>query len=137
MTSSVAGWLDVADADIEAVRRMLAPDPEPHLAVAAYHCQQAAEKLVKALLLHAGISFPRGALGHDIGRLAELLPDAHPLRDAASAFTRLTPWVSVFRYPSDDPLAQPPLPDAAFVAAYLERLRVFRAEVAAMVLPRP
>ena len=48
------GWLAVATADIRAVRLCLDAD-EPMLGIAAYHCQQAAEKVVKGMLVMAGI----------------------------------------------------------------------------------
>jgi HEPN domain-containing protein len=45
--SDDAGWVASADIDLDAARRCLA-DP-PNVAAAAYHCQQAAEKLIKAV----------------------------------------------------------------------------------------
>ncbi|HEY0833800.1 MAG TPA: HEPN domain-containing protein [Azospirillum sp.] len=47
---SVLPWLGVVEQDMKAIRNNLyGPDPVP--TVAAYHCQQAAEKLVKATLV--------------------------------------------------------------------------------------
>lgn len=49
----------------------------PSLSGAAYHCQQAAEKLVKALLAQSAIVFPKS---HDIAALVALLPPDHGLK---------------------------------------------------------
>ena len=43
-------WLEKAKGDLDVVRRSLMPLPDKNLEAAAYHCQQAAEKSIKALL---------------------------------------------------------------------------------------
>ena len=54
--SEASGWLERADHDLRAVRLCLnAADFLPD--IAAYHCQQAGEKLIKGVLVLAGISF--------------------------------------------------------------------------------
>jgi hypothetical protein len=55
---AVAGWLAVVDDDLRQVVNNL-HGPMPSLSGAAYHCQQAAEKLVKAVLVEANIAFPK------------------------------------------------------------------------------
>ena len=57
-TDIVAGWLAVVDDDLRQVVNNLG-GPMPSLSGAAYHCQQAAEKLTKALLVEAEIVFPK------------------------------------------------------------------------------
>ena len=79
MSSDVHAWLDIADTDIDAARRSLLPDPEPNIPAAAYHCQQAVEKLIKTLLVHLGLPYLRGSGGHDLRRLVAALPTTHPL----------------------------------------------------------
>jgi len=84
----VAGWLVVVDDDLkQVVNNLHGPMPSP--SGAAYHCQQAAEKLVKALLVQAGLAFPKT---HDIAALVGLLPDSHRLKKALSNLTKLTPY---------------------------------------------
>lgn len=78
MSSNARSWLEAADADIDAVRRSLRPDPTPNLPIAAYHCQQAVEKLIKALLVHLSLPYLRGSGGHDLRRLIAQLPSTHP-----------------------------------------------------------
>jgi hypothetical protein len=46
-------WLTIAVADMSVVRLLLEAR-EPMLGIAAYHCQQAAEKVVKGMLVIAG-----------------------------------------------------------------------------------
>ena len=133
MSADAAVWLSIADGDIDAVRRSLAPDPEPNLAVAAYHCQQAAEKLVKALLVHAGLAYPRGSGGHDLGRLVEALPAEHPLRPSLAGLISVTPWATAFRYPADDPLTAEPMPTTSHVESILEILVTLRGRIAVIL----
>ena len=64
--SNAAGWIASADSDLDAVRRCLAEPP--NLSAAAYHPQQAVEKLIKAVLVALGIAYPRGRSGHDLRR---------------------------------------------------------------------
>lgn len=61
-----------------------------------FHCQQAAEKLLKAILSKLGINFPRT---HNLRLLMDLLADAgHPLPANLSGLDTLTPYGTLFRY---------------------------------------
>jgi HEPN domain-containing protein len=93
--------LRLAQEDLDTARVALAPSPRN----AAFHVQQAAEKLVKAVLVRSGIHPPRT---HDILLLAELLEEAHPWRAPLVALDALTPAAVAYRYPS--PTGE--LPDA-------------------------
>jgi HEPN domain-containing protein len=70
-----------------------------------FHCQQAAEKLLKALLSDAGIGYPRT---HNLRVLMDLLADAgHPLPPDLFELDMLTPYGTLFRYediPADSEL---------------------------------
>jgi HEPN domain-containing protein len=94
----VRTWLLKAQHDLAAAEK-LALGPEPYLDVAIYHCQQAAEKAVKAFLLHCDEPFGKT---HDLGALVSLAAtrDARlePWVDAADA---LTPYATMYRYPSE------------------------------------
>lgn len=68
--SEPSGWLTVVDDDLRQVTNNL-HGPLPSLRGAAYHCQQAAEKMVKAVLAGAGIAFPKT---HDIAALVGCCP---------------------------------------------------------------
>jgi len=55
---AAASWLKIVDEDLrQVVNNLQGPLPSP--AGAAYHCQQAAEKLVKAALVKAGLAIRR------------------------------------------------------------------------------
>ena len=56
--AEVAHWLHVAENDRQAVVACMAVDP-PLPEIAAFHCQQAVEKLLKGFLVLAGINFRR------------------------------------------------------------------------------
>jgi HEPN domain-containing protein len=61
-----------------------------------FHCQQAAEKLLKAILSLHDMDFPRT---HNLRFLMDLLADAgHRLPDAFSDLDMLTPYGTLFRY---------------------------------------
>jgi HEPN domain-containing protein len=136
--SAAAEWLRTAEVDLDGVRRALLPLPAPNLELGAYHCQQAAEKLVKALLVALGLVYPRGgSAGHDIGLAVRRIPDTHPLREDAAALIALTPWATAFRYPAEDPATAAQPPAATELAVWLARLEALRDRVAAMVPLEP
>jgi HEPN domain-containing protein len=121
--SDARGWIEKCRGDIDVVRRSLVPSPDPNLEAAAYHCQQAGEKAVKALLVHLGIAFPRGGgKGHDLRVLATNIPRGHALYCDAWALAHLTPWATAFRYPPDDPASSPPVPTVSSIKAELNRI---------------
>ncbi len=65
-------------------------------AMAAYHCQQAAEKWLKALLAAHAVTYPKT---HDIPRLLQLARELHPdLTVLAPAAAHLTMFSTEPRY---------------------------------------
>ena len=90
-------WMVKAWRDLETARRAATGAP-PFYDVAVYHCQQAAEKAVKAFLVRHGKPFEKT---HDIEVLVDLACEVNPkfggLADAADA---LTPYATRFRYPN-------------------------------------
>ena len=103
-------WLMVAAKDMRAVRLCLDAD-EPMFGIAAYHCQQAAEKVVKGVLVVAGVPF---AKTHDKVKLGDLAASHYAdFRQQFVAIGRLTIWGYAYRYPSLEDVPDPePLPDA-------------------------
>ncbi len=94
----VGAWLSRAELDLRASEVDLGVDP-PLLADAAFHCQQAVEKALKALLTRHDHLFRKT---HDIGELAlaclEHEPSLEPmLRESAP----LTEYAWRFRYPGE------------------------------------
>ena len=133
--SDAIGWVASADSDLDAARHCVAEPP--NAAAAAYHCQQAAEKLIKAVLVVLNIAYPRGRSGHDLGLAAAQVPHGHKLRDAAAAFDAIADWSISFRYPADDPLQAEPAPEPSKVAAWVQRINAFHGEVASLVASSP
>ena len=94
-----ARWVKVAAED-ERVARPCIDHSEPALTAAAYHCQQAAEKLMKALLVIAAVRPPRT---HDLAALGSVVGRHFPQAQAVLVrFAPLTGWSSDFRYPGDE-----------------------------------
>ncbi len=118
----VAGWLAVVDDDLRQVVNNL-NGPMPSLAGAAYHCQQAAEKLVKAVLVQAKIAFPKT---HDIAALIGLVPTGHRLKDKLRSLEKLTPYGVVYRYPSED---EWDMPTAAEIESWRREIETIRSRM--------
>jgi len=94
----VQAWLRKAREDMTAARVLLDGLPGPFDTV-AFHAQQAAEKLLKALLVYHQIDPPRT---HDLSQLLQLLADAEPtVAQRARAAQDLTPHGVLLRYPGD------------------------------------
>jgi HEPN domain-containing protein len=85
--------------DKRAAAACLALDP-PLLEVAAFHCQQAAEKLLKAFLVSAQQRFRRT---HDLEELSSQVTEQFPavaaLIEPVAAWTA---WSIDYRYPGED-----------------------------------
>ena len=90
-------WMVKAWRDLETARRAAGGDP-PFYDIAVYHCQQAAEKAVKAFLVCHGKAHEKT---HDIEILVDVAGEVdsnfNKLTDAADA---LTPYATRFRYPN-------------------------------------
>ena len=101
----VLAWLRVADADHRAVLVCMAADP-PINGVAAYHCQQAIEKLLKGFLVRASLDFGKT---HDLDRLGRLVAIHYP--ETTTIVIEAAPWTAwsvAYRYPGlDDPEPEP------------------------------
>jgi HEPN domain-containing protein len=94
----VQSWLTKAQHDLGSARR-LASDPEPFLDTAIYHCQQAAEKALKAFLVLHDVEFEKK---HNLTMLVDLCSDVDSsFQGFQNAATILTPYATVFRYPGE------------------------------------
>jgi HEPN domain-containing protein len=102
--SEARAWMVKAWRDIESARRAAGGEP-PFYDVGVYHCQQAAEKAVKAFLIQHGRAFEKT---HDIEVLVDLAGEYDSgfsaLADAADA---LTPYATRFRYPNSTFAVEP------------------------------
>lgn len=83
-------------ADDEALLAEILPSSHVSDEIFGFHCQQAAEKLLKALLSQAGIGYPRT---HNLRLLMDLLADSgQPLPTDLAELDILTPYGTLFRY---------------------------------------
>jgi HEPN domain-containing protein len=102
--SETKAWMEKAWRDLEMAHRAVAGNP-PFYDMAVYHCQQSAEKAVKAFLVYHGKTYEKT---HDIEVLVDLACDTNPkfseLVDAADA---LTPYATRFRYPNSTFAVEP------------------------------
>jgi HEPN domain-containing protein len=89
---------------------------------AAFHVQQAAEKLTKAALVAHRI---RPERTHDIGEAVEQLPERFALKERLLALDRFTEYAVVFRYPG---AARPAIPSAAEIEAWIEEIELLKAD---------
>lgn len=88
-------FLRKAEEDENLLDEVLA-SPRVSDAVIGFHCQQAAEKLLKALLSYLGVRFRKT---HDLRELADLLADAgHALPEELSDIDMLNPYAVELRY---------------------------------------
>lgn len=91
-------WLIKAQHDLAAARK-LSTEPDSYLDTAIYHCQQAAEKVVKGFLVFHDQRFEKT---HDIEALISLaIPFATMLNDWLGVGQHLTPYATLFRYPGE------------------------------------
>jgi HEPN domain-containing protein len=92
-------WLAYARSDL-ALAREGRHDADVFLEALCYHCQQAVEKSLKAVLIAHSLDFPRT---HNVGTLADLLPDAVALPATVSGdlLRGLSAYAVLSRYPGD------------------------------------
>ena len=122
-------WFAIAAQDL-ATTRLCLNNPEPLLGPAAYHVQQAAEKLIKGLLVAAGVSFRKT---HDLDELAELAALHYAgLGGHLDACRPLTIWSTIYRYPGLDDDAGP---TSSEIAEAVVRLSAFRQAVESLTPP--
>ena len=113
----VEGWIRHAGDDARIARGCLGLD-SPALGGAAYHCQQAAEKLLKGFMVSAGIDFRKT---HDLDALGQtLLPHFPMLQPLLATMGSWTSWGVAYRYPGED--GPEPEPSAEELSGALEAI---------------
>ena len=96
MKRHTAQWINKAEEDMDVARELAARTPPPRN-VACFHCQQAAEKYLKALLQELGAAVPRT---HDMEDLLDLLlPHDATLAPLRRSVAGLTKYAVEYRYP--------------------------------------
>ena len=89
----IVAFLELAAQDVEAARALAAKNNR----YAAYHCQQAAEKLIKAVLLHRRLE---SGTEHRLDVLVDELPDGDPWKSKLRPLEIYLPYATTYRYPA-------------------------------------
>jgi HEPN domain-containing protein len=96
----IANFLRIAAEDLEGARQLAAA----HNRNAIYLCEQAAEKIVRAVVTsenkHAGIK-------HDLAEMVDLIDDANPRKASLRAIEHLSQYATAYRYPVTSSRAEP------------------------------
>lgn len=99
MNATVKEWISKAEGDYATAERELHPAGAPNLDAVCFHAEQCIEKLMKALLMHRGVTPPRS---HDLAALNGLLVPACPDWSWPVEELRLLTRAAVdFRYPGE------------------------------------
>jgi HEPN domain-containing protein len=115
-----SAWLTKAKLDLAVCDKLAEQDADLWEAV-AFHCQQAAEKSLKAVFVWHQVEFPKT---HDMRRLLDLLAEADPdVVEASADAVELTPYGVEYRYPGE----YPPVDRASALAAVGVARRVYKA----------
>src|ERR1700730_8841161 len=102
---AVDDWLAFAEMDRRGAEVLLMADP-PALGLAAFHCQQAVEKLLKVFLTLTG---KRGRKTHSLAQLGAAAAASFPkIAELVAAAKDWSKWAVDFRYPSPRGRAKPP-----------------------------
>ncbi len=115
----VAEWVQKAEGDFQAATRMLRWRKNPQPDLVCYHCQQCAEKYVKAFLQQHNVDFP---WIHNLIRLNELcLAIDGSFIQIQSHLEHLNPFEAETRYPGHFANVD----DARVAVATMKKVREF------------
>jgi len=125
MNRKVLSLLDLAARDVAHAQDNL----RAHPAHAAWSIQQAAEKMIKAILGQARVSHP--ATTHQLDVLVALVPAGNPFRADLLDLTRLSASATKYRYPTpsglvpEDPPLEEMVEDLRKIALLLPEVRAW------------
>lgn len=113
-------WLRVAATDQRVAAVCVQAEP-PLCGAAAFHCQQAAEKLLKGFLVRGATDFGKTHNLKYLGRIVvELFPSVEPL---VTPMLDWTHWGVAYRYPDDPgPEPEPSVDELRSALNLIERL---------------
>ncbi len=118
LDAGVAAWLEKADSDLLCIENNVAASRVPWDAV-VFHAQQAGEKVLKALLVAAGVTVPRT---HDlVALLSQARSAGFDIAVARPDVEVLSRFGAAVRYP--DPVYSPSEEDGREMTAAALRLR--------------
>ena len=88
-------WISYAKKDLEAAKFLTNMHPQP-LEIICYHCQQSAEKSIKALIIKSGIQIKKT---HDLLLLLQDLKNKIDINPIKIDCAELTNYSVITRYP--------------------------------------
>jgi HEPN domain-containing protein len=94
VTEKADSFLELAKSDFEHARDNLRKHPRQ----AAWSLEQAAEKMIKAVLTAEVIDYP--VRSHQLDQLVSLIPAENPFKADLLDLTRLTSAATIYRYPT-------------------------------------
>ncbi len=98
MKRATRQWVEKAEADYR-IARQISRNKLPEHDGVCFHCQQCAEKYLKAMLEELSVNHPKT---HNLPHLASLLLPYHAtLRSLGRGLIFLTPFAVDIRYPGD------------------------------------
>lgn len=101
MTQEVKEWYDLAKMDLGVAKHLEATYHPKPLEIICYHCQQAAEKGIKALIIHYGAEGGLPKL-HDLSFLLDQIKNKVTIEDKYYDYAdTLTPYGVSIRYPNE------------------------------------
>lgn len=89
----LSGFLRIAREDLDAAH-VLANTNNRN---AVYHCEQAAEKIIRAVLTSEGVN---AGVGHQLQGMVDRVPDENPMKPALRGIEYLSAYATTFRYPT-------------------------------------
>ena len=89
----IAAMLRIASQDLDGARLLNRAGNRN----AAYLCEQAAEKVIRAVLTSEGI---QAGVRHELPDMVDKVPDENPIKPALRAIEHLAAYATAFRYPS-------------------------------------
>ena len=117
-------WLDRAQNDLLAAKRLFFDYHPKMLEISCYQCQQAVEKALKAYLTHMDFAFP---FTHDCRKLCLLCAECeNSFHKFVDDCVDLTPYATQARYPDDDGITEE---ETASALRKAERIVNFCAEL--------
>jgi HEPN domain-containing protein len=99
MKTILEQWFAISQDDLDVALHCIANFYPKKLAIACYHCQQAAEKALKAFLAYCDIEPPKT---HDLGQLCEMcIEQDASFSEIYEICSKLTSYGVATRYPQE------------------------------------
>lgn len=118
----IANMLRIAREDLNGAKALAALGNRN----SAYLCEQAAEKIIRAVLTSEG---KHAGIRHQLDAMVDLVPDENPLKPALREIDELAAYATAYRYPT--PAGRiPDTPAADELATLIEKVEATLSETA-------